>query len=538
MPPGAEITTSWRAQPLLVTPPLIQGAEFPECGVPQLAGYLEERGVPFRQRDLNVEFFHDHLTGELPRREVLRAIERGALHRPPASWVRLVEERAPAAGLDGIEAVRHWTEACIEVFELHNPDLSMKGLAHAFEAGHRHYESFFRDQLLAPDEPPLVVGLSIVSASQLLPALLLGQMVKLEWPNTPVVIGGPWVVAAEPILDEFLERFEVLDGAILRRGERPFYLLCRVLAEGRVFDEVPNLVFRRDGRLNHTPLAEPPLLGSLPPPNFDGLDLGRYPVQMLPLQTNTRCYWGRCLFCYHDPLHGRLEQCPATQTARRVIDLKHQYGIASFFLADCATPLDWMKRFASALMEHDEPLRWSTMCRAEQGYSTELCQQLRQSGCTVVMVGLETVSEAGLQRVRKGVTPQMVEHTARFCAEAGIRVHLFVLDFPTNRREDFQATMDFVLKLSPWIEDFTVSRYQLSMLSQSYQSPETLAIDILGKPGEWLDVFDCPYDSSRLMPLSEFQQIAADYRRRFNATKERVGSPFVVASTAPLAHQR
>ena len=63
---------------------------------------------------------------------------------------------------------------------------------------------------------------------------------------------------------------------------------------------MPGVVYRRGGGIARNPPARPARLDTLPAPSFAGLDLDLLPARLLPLQTATRCHWGRCVFCYHD----------------------------------------------------------------------------------------------------------------------------------------------------------------------------------------------------------------------------------------------
>ncbi len=251
---------------------------------------------------------------------------------------------------------------------------------------------------------------------------------------------------------------------------------------------------------------------------------------MLPVQTNSRCYWGECLFCYHDSPQTSAGERSPEQVVADIAQMHNQTGVSTFCLADCATPFPWMGRFAAQLATLPSPITWAAMCRAEPSITPELCEALRASGCAVLMIGLETVSESGLALIRKGITPRDVEHAARCCAGAGIRVHLFLLDFPTNSLADLVQSLEFVLGISDCVEDFTVQRFQLSMLSRLYDQPSLLGIRPLSKEGESLDVFDLPYTADAQTTKEQFFSTASEYRRRFNERKGRVGSPFVVAS--------
>ncbi len=530
--------TKSRPEVLLVTPPLMDAFELPELGVPQLVGYLRNKGINVEQRDLNLELFTSFLGAERWRSLILSRLG------PPSdvAWKcglgDMLSHRIPDVASDGIEMYRRWVEASVKRLGLRS-GTTVGEVAEAVSKPHDVWDSLFIDNIIDVYESPKIIGFSVIAPQQLVPTLRMARLAKDSWPSAFVVIGGSWVIAAERIIGGFLDRFPEIDGAILRRGEGPLLSLLEALrarasAEptelaDRPLLDVPNLVHKHGGEVVFNRLEAPVPLGDLPTPDFRGLLLERYPVQMLPVQTNSRCYWGKCVFCYHDsPLNGAGFRTPV-QAADDFDLLGRQTGINAFFLADCAAPLKWMERFAKERIRRGSGGMWAAMCRAERDFTEDACRLLRQSGCTVLMIGLETVSPEGLERIRKGITVADVEHAARCCSAAGIDVHLFLLDFPTNSRAEFVATMDYVLSISHLIKDFTAQRFQLSMLSRVYEEPAILGITPLAVEGENLDVFDIPYRATDETDSAELTALVEDYRVRFKNQRETPGSPFVAA---------
>lgn len=528
--------TNFAPEVLLLTPPLMDAVEFPELGVPQLLAWLRHNGVSSCQADLNMHLLTSFLAADSWRQRVLDHLSAGNRRSGGEDLELLLPHRLPTTVQDGIETVRRWVESAADALDLGVADYSVASICDTARRPHEVYDAFFRQWVIGTNAAPRVVGLSLISPSQLAPAIRLAAAIKIAWPKTYVVVGGPWVIAAERILDTFLEAVPPVDAAVLRRGEGPLLKLVQTLLATELgsepdFASVPNLIYRSRHGLRSTPIQPATALQLLPPPDFEGLTLHSYPASILPVQTNSRCYWGECLFCYHDGPHtGAGERTPELV----VEDIKHLMnttGVSTYFLADCATPFPWMGRFAALLETQSLAVSWAALCRAEPCITLELCHSLRRSGCSVLMIGLETVSETGLARIRKGITPADVEHAARCCAQAGIRVHLFLLDFPTNSLADLKATLEFVLEISDCVEDFTVQRFQLSMLSRLYDKPDLLGISPLSRQGDSLGVFDLPYAALDQTSRDDFLAVTSEYRRRFNMKKGCVGSPFVVAST-------
>jgi hypothetical protein len=509
-------------QVLLVTPPLLPNNEFPELGAPQIAGYLTDHGVECRQRDLNAEFLFRWLGRSAWLDKIKDSVGGDAARLGSA---RMAE--------GGIEGVRRWVGNCSRVLNLDSRSYERAAMELAVSRGHPVYDSFFAESLFgAESAAPQVLGLSVMSSSQLLPAMLLAKQAHACWPGTFVVMGGPWVSASRDNLETVMASFPMIDGLVVDRGEIAMLGLARALGREAELSRVPNLVLRRGASVVRTPDATAPLLDELGAPNFDGLDLDMLPVRMLPVQTTSRCYWGQCTFCYHDVRSIAPDARRAARIASDVELLRQRYGTNSFFLADCATPIETMSELAELLSARESGVRWSALARADARYSPELCAKLYRGGCRVLLFGLETVSRRGLSLLRKGITPEMVAHTVRCCGDAGLGAYLFLLDFPGNTVEEFRATLEFVVSLAPWVEDFIVSRFQLSEVVTSNGRPELFDVRRTVDATQWLEPFDIPYETRSMMPRAQYQGLVDEHTARFFAVRAKPRrDPFVLGTS-------
>lgn len=495
--------------------------ELPELGMPQVAAIVDGQGLRWSQRDLNVELLHDFLTHEPWPSRLADVLTRQARQYTP-SRAPALPLPLPAKSIDENEEVRLWDELAVRAFDLVKPATRPADLLGELEEGHVVYDAFFRERLLARGgPPPAVIGLSIMSTSQLFPGLLLARAARERWPGCRVVIGGPWASNAGPLAERFLETFRCVDALVVGRGEVSMLAIARTLRRGRGWDVLPNAVVRTEAGIRRGPRLDPLSLDSLPAPRFEGLPLDLYSARTLPLQTTSRCEWGRCLFCYHDDPSLPLDRRQPVRVVDDVVALRRRFGVDSFCFADCATPLRTMAAIASELDRRGERAHWSALARAEAGYSPDLCRSLYASGCRSLLIGLETASKADLKRLRKGIDPERVAEVVRACGEAGIAVYLFLLDFPGNTTAKLEATFRLVLDLAPWLTDFIITRFQLSELSQMKACGDTFGIRRLVDPSQWLDVFDIPFEAEGWIPEVEYLSLVESYTRAFSAARRR-----------------
>jgi len=512
----------------LVFPPVLPLNEFPELGMPQVAGTLEQAGITFQQHDLNVELLYHYLVDDAWAARIQSATP--AERRLPENDRVVPRFPLPARTAEQIHGLRLWAERCVEALGLGRRDYGMANVRRDVTAGHPVYDRFFADRffdLVAP--PRTMLGISLMSSEQLVPGLILAKMSKERWPGCAVVVGGPWAAAGRGVLQAFLREMPWIDAIVPGRGEQVVPALVRALASCADLATVPNLVFRRGDSVESCP-ARPALpLEECPTPSFDGLALDAYPVRMLPVQTTSRCYWGRCVFCYHDD-----QRIPLTyRDAARVVDdlesLLARHGVDSFFFADCATSVDTMVAISEELVRRNLRVGWSALARVDPRLTLEVCRTLRDGGCRVLLFGLESSSNAELAKLRKGISSELVASSVRACGEAGIASYLFVLDYPGHLAATFEQTLQFVVSLAPWLEDFIVSRFQLSELSRVDEAAQLFGIRSAIEREAWLDVFNVPFDAPAILPQAEYERLVRKYADAFLAARGKPRrDPFLV----------
>ena len=152
---------------------------------------------------------------------------------------------------------------------------------------HEYYQRLM-DRLAI--EPPDLVGISIVFPGQIQPAWSLAYMLRGYFPDMYLTAGGPAITQLFSRLTEnqLKHAMEPFDSAILFEGEAALLKVISDLKKGGR----PKGRIAGDRRTN---------LGSLPPPDFDGLPMDKYlsPELVLPYDTTRGCYWGKCAFCQY-----------------------------------------------------------------------------------------------------------------------------------------------------------------------------------------------------------------------------------------------
>ncbi len=162
------------------------------------------------------------------------------------------------------------------------------------------YRDVYR-QLIAPvmqQEKPGMVGISIVQQKQLIPTFTFCKMIKEEFPDVHITIGGNIVTRTRDELKDQEQLFATIDSAVLYEGESAYLQLVSAVEQAKPLAKLPNLIYRDDSGIHANEDVCSEDLSKLPPPDFEGLPLDKYfiPKLILPYLATRGCYWGRCTF--------------------------------------------------------------------------------------------------------------------------------------------------------------------------------------------------------------------------------------------------
>ena len=93
--------------------------------------------------------------------------------------------------------------------------------------------------------------------------------------------------------------FELADDIVVFEGETALLELVRAAGQEGLQAEIPNLIYRQNGKITVNQPFYSENVNQLPAPNYDGFPLDRYlsPEPVLPVQFSRGCYYKDCAFC-------------------------------------------------------------------------------------------------------------------------------------------------------------------------------------------------------------------------------------------------
>lgn len=143
-------------------------------------------------------------------------------------------------------------------------------------------------------EKPQLVGISALFSPYYREVIATARAIK-EKQKIPILVGGSQVSA----MPEFMLSFPEIDYVIVGEGEKPFVEFLKFFFYGQDIQKVPNLGYKKDGKIYFNQKEENYPLNIIPPPDFSDLKKENYTLAKKPLAfvITSRSCPHRCSFC-------------------------------------------------------------------------------------------------------------------------------------------------------------------------------------------------------------------------------------------------
>ena len=285
-----------------------------------------------------------------------------------------------------------------------------------------------------------VYGLSCFTANRR-GTFLLASLIRQRWPHARVVVGGPHVTA---LATETLQRVSAIDAVVLGEAEHTWRELLASLQEGRGFDNIAGLAYRRDGH---------PVMGPSRARihDLDSLECvhRHFPTHLL---ITARGCPGRCSFCATKTVWGkdyRAHSVPyivaSMEAALEKLPVRMMVIKDETFTANAKRALELCRAIRAKRLR----LVWSCDSRAD-ALNEELVREMRLAGCERLSLGVESGSPTVLRNIGKNVMPGQVQAATSLARRYGLRVRYYMmLGNRGETAETFQQSLAFVRTAKP-----------------------------------------------------------------------------------------
>ena len=231
------------------------------------------------------------------------------------------------------------------------------------------------------------------------------------------------------------------------------------VAEGRPWETIDGISYRRDGRVVHTRdramLEDMDRLPSVIDVYKRDLCIEDYFIgyllhPYLSLYTGRGCK-SRCTFCLWPQTIGghRYRTRSPEVVAQEIATARSCFPQVKEFFFDDDTFTDDAER-AEAIARRLGKLGVTWSCNAKANVRRETLEVLRDNGLRLLLVGYETGNQKILVNIKKGVRIEAARRFTADCHKLGITIHgTFVLGLPGETRETIEETVRFAQEINP-----------------------------------------------------------------------------------------
>jgi anaerobic magnesium-protoporphyrin IX monomethyl ester cyclase len=378
------------------------------------------------------------------------------------------------------------------------------------------YEVIIVDARLDPDAEntvlshlpdALCLGVTVLTGAPLADALRISRAAKRARPGLPVIWGGwhPSMFASE-----CLQELSV-DVTVRGQGERTFADILARLARDESLQGVAGCTVRLpDGSIHTNPDRPLESVDAFRPHDYGLIPVDRYYTlkgkRQLDFISSQGCNF-RCAFCSDPFVYGR--KWVGLEPQRMALRLKelwdrYRFDDVNFQDETFFTKAGRVLALADRIVESGMKITWAATMRADQGVRMDdaVWVRCKESGLRRLLVGVESGSNAMLQRIRKDIKIEQVYQTAEKMVKFGIAGHFpFIVGFPDETEDHVQASLDCAQRLRAMSPDFVTpifyfkpypgSALVIEAVERGYRLPASLeawsSFDfVAGEPGPWV----------------------------------------------------
>lgn len=439
---------------LLIFPPSGKACE-PPAGIARLAGALQANNIPCKLWDANLE-------GQL-----------WLLEKPPVAndtwtnraWRSRQKQLNSLRDLRTYKNLARYSTAVNDLNRLlhisgkpHLADISLADFRHdtllpvrsqdllqaAATPEQNPFYLFFQQQLPGLMQGVTTVGVSLCFLSQALCAFSLIGLIRQQYPDVKIIVGGGLVTSWLARPDWHNPFGNLIDHLIAGPGE------------GRLLE-----LLRHTGPIQAAP------------PCYDQLPLTDYlsPGLILPYSTASGCWWNRCSFCPERAEGSRYKPLNIPRVLAELQQLVQQYQPSLLHLLDNALSPALLK----ALVKNSPGAPWYGFVRFEQQLiDPDFCLALRQSGCVMLKLGIESGDQAVLDQLHKGIDLEQMSRILDNLQVAGIAVYGYLLfGTPAEDQESARRTLAFARRHHAALSFLNLAIFNMPLFGDEVSEHET-----------------------------------------------------------------
>jgi radical SAM superfamily enzyme YgiQ (UPF0313 family) len=442
---------------LLIFPPVAKPCE-PPAGVALLSAALKEQGLACEVVDANIEGLLYLIQSDIVptdswskralknREQILSDLKNPDLYTNMDRYHQRVYDlnKLLSMSVDTHRfkiSLSDYSDARLS--SVNSTDLLKSAVLYRENPFYPFFETHLRQKVLASASP--FIGISLCYLNQALVSFALAGWIKDNFTDKRLVLGGG-LISSWMSRPDYNDPFkDLIDVSIRGEGEQPLL----------------DLLGKKNSLKRHY----------VPDYDFVKPDLYLAPGNILPFRASIGCYWSKCNFC---PEKAETRAYSSQRAAKVVSDLTvidERYAPDYVHLIDNAVTPAVLKALSTRVFG----FKWYGFVRFERELlDPAFCRGLKQSGCDMLKLGLESGDQAVLDQMNKGTHLEHASIILKNLHHAGILTFVYLL-FGTGYEDEAAAfrTLDYVKAHQAYIDYLNLSVFNLPKFSEDAENLET-----------------------------------------------------------------
>lgn len=300
----------------------------------------------------------------------------------------------------------------------------------------------------------ICVAISAIAGPILASALDIAKTIREKRPNIKLIWGGP-LSTLEP---DMVIKNKYVDIAVLGDAELTFLKLVQKIESNKPIDDVPNILFKKDGKVMKNPI-EPENFNRLNHLPYDLLDFKKYPntLDKFEYHTSRGCPY-RCTFCSSVTNSNRTWRPKSAEIVLEELEyIVKKYNPRRFVFMDALFTANKkrVEEICKGIIEKGWSFEIYYLTRADlfSRYDHEFIKLMRRAGITEIAFGGESGSQRVLDFLKKDLKAEVILKATNLCKEHDIKpIFSFIVGIPTETNSELKQTLalyDKIKKVHP-----------------------------------------------------------------------------------------
>lgn len=338
---------------------------------------------------------------------------------------------------------------------------------------------------------PDAIGVSLLHAGQVIPAVAVSIVAKTLWPSAIVVWGGPHIsgLGRVALEKDLKHRSFAADAFVTGHAEQTFVQILDDIQHGK-WNQSKNDPIVLNGVRGAQTVS----------PTFGNLCLYDSPLT-LPAQSALGCSYGRCAFCTYPAIEPTPTKLRLFEAVGAVVDKANELG-GSVSIKDSLATCTRLIEIGNVI---DNKVPWSACTKLSRRLDLETLNRLSSNGLATLEVGLESLLPSTQKRIGKIQSEALFE---KFVSDMATTKDLtlvvnYMVGFPWEDPEEAMAKLDQAQRildryLGRERARIELNEFELERLAPMARFPELYGIDQV-KSWPWASVmeYSCLLDEER-----------------------------------------